>query len=78
MSDGKNNARRLDNLGVTDYQERVGPGLNTLVNFGLPILKLRAPGKIQELATEVEQYAAELKTLKKSRAMVVGTSIAKW
>lgn len=31
--DGKNSARGLDNVGVTDYKERVGAGLNTLMNF---------------------------------------------
>ncbi len=37
--DGKNHAYGIDNVGVTNYKERVGASLNTLSNFILPAVE---------------------------------------
>lgn len=36
--DGKNAARGLDNVGVTNYKERIGAGLSTYSNIVLPVV----------------------------------------
>lgn len=69
--DGKNSARGLDNVGVTDYKERVGAGVNTLsgimiliigeeVNAIMKLPQGLSRGSFSEMSSYLKQSVGEI------------------